>query len=59
MKLLDGMDTELPHEMVAVIVCSRMQWTYDQYQQQPVWFIKTLLMKWGMDAAKKAPLNRN
>lgn len=32
--------------MIAAIVCEKMGWTLQQYEDQPVFFIDTLLLKW-------------
>jgi len=32
------------------IVCEKMQWTLEQYDAQPDWYIRLLLMKWGADS---------
>lgn len=36
-------------EMHAVLVCDKMHWTYDQFLDQPVWFIKLLSAKWVVE----------
>lgn len=32
-----------------VIVCQEMKWTYQQYIEQPNWFLEMLLMKLRVD----------
>jgi len=33
-----------------VFICDKMRWTYDEYMSQPQFFLKMLLLKWGLDA---------
>lgn len=47
------MGSELSDEMTAVMVCSKMGWTYTEYINQPDWFISALLIKWGCDIEEK------
>ncbi len=35
-----------------------MGWTYYEYEQQPDWFIKTLLLKWGVESEHQEMLNK-
>jgi len=47
--LLNGSKTSVPSEMKMAMVCEKMSWTYEQYQEQPEWFISTLLLKWACE----------
>ncbi len=35
---------------MAALICEKMGWTYQQYMDQPVWFLKTLVLKWSEEA---------
>ncbi len=28
--------------MIAALICREMSWTWDEYQQQPSWFVKII-----------------
>jgi len=30
--------------MIAVILCKKMKWTFQEYEEQPEWFITALLI---------------
>lgn len=36
--------------MVAVALCEAMHWTYQQYLEQPTWFLELLKHKMRVDA---------
>ena len=38
--------------MAVVSVCQEMGWTYDDYMEQPSWFISLLMVKLEIDARK-------
>jgi len=38
--------------MLAVGICEKMGWTYQEYMQQPRWFIKLLVSKMIIDSKK-------
>jgi hypothetical protein len=31
------------------MVCEKMCWTYQEFENQPDWFIQLLLFKWSLD----------
>ncbi len=33
--------------MLVAIFCEKMHWTYEEFLEQPHWFIETLLIKWS------------
>jgi hypothetical protein len=47
--LLNGGKSNLPDEIKTAIVCEKMSWTYTEYEEQPEWFISSLLMKWSIE----------
>jgi len=34
---------EYPDDMTAAILCREMGWTWQELQDQPIWFVKNLL----------------
>lgn len=36
-----------------VMICEAMGWTYEQYRQNPQWFIELLIMKKNLDYNKE------
>jgi len=46
---LHGSGDELADEFVAVLLCEKMGWTYEQYMAQPLWFIKTIMLKLSIE----------
>ncbi|MDF1498516.1 MAG: hypothetical protein P1P85_04160 [Patescibacteria group bacterium] len=38
--------------MAAVIICERFGWTYEEYRQQPFWFIELLKKRTIIDNKK-------
>lgn len=44
--LLNGGKSNLPDELKIAVVCEKMGWSYNEYNEQPNWFIETLLLKW-------------
>lgn len=43
---------EVNEEMMIVLICEKMKWTYQEYLCQPDWFIDTLRIKWNCEAEK-------
>ena len=35
--------------MIVAVICEKMGWTYQQYQEQPVWFTELLVRKLEID----------
>lgn len=48
----------LSPDLVLAMVCERTGWTYEQTLSQPVWFIKTLLLKWNLDGEHAEQLSK-
>ncbi len=48
----------MPEQLIMAMVCEKMGWTLEQYLCQPVWFIKTLLLKMNLDAEHSEELNK-
>ena len=46
---------ELSPQMVAALLCREMKWTYEEYANQPTWFISTLFSMLRQEAEE---LNR-
>lgn len=46
------MGGQLSPDMLAVVVCDKMRWTFQEYQDQPEYFVRLLLTKWEEDAIK-------
>ena len=44
-----GLETNSP-DLFMFIVCDKMQWTYEQYNSQPDWFIDGLNQLWNLRA---------
>jgi len=44
-----GKDPEVTDDFVALIVCDKMGWTYDEFVRQPPWLIGALQEKWALD----------
>ncbi len=49
----------MPEQLIMAMVCEKMGWTLEQYLCQPVWFIKTLLLKMNLDAEYSEELNKH
>lgn len=32
-----------------ILVCEKMNWTFEEYERQPYWFISALLLKWSIE----------
>jgi len=47
--LLNGDKTDLSDDVTMAIVCDKMGWTFQEYREQPIYFIKTLLLKWSVE----------
>lgn len=45
-----GFEGEIPADIYPIIVCERMQWTYQEYLLQPKWFIEGLSTMWAIKA---------
>lgn len=45
-----GFEGEIPHDFFPVIVCEKMGWTYQQFLNQPKWFIEGLSTIWSATA---------
>ena len=45
-----GFNGEIPQDFFPVIVCEKMHWTYQQYLEQPRWFIDGLATIWSATA---------
>jgi len=45
----------MSNELTAILICDKMSWTYEQYLDSPLWFIKGILVKMSVenDYAKK------
>lgn len=43
--LLHGVGGELSEELTATLLCDKLGWTYDEFLDTPVWFVKALLGK--------------
>jgi hypothetical protein len=35
------------------MICEKMCWSYEEYMNQPDWFIQTLLLKWSLENQKQ------
>ena len=44
------MDSE---DSAMIVICDEMKWTYDQYLNQPTWFINGLTLLWNARARKQ------
>ncbi|MFA5128576.1 MAG: hypothetical protein WC445_01265 [Patescibacteria group bacterium] len=44
--------------MSIIMVCDRMKWTYEEYLEQPKWFIDTLRIKWNCEAEREQEMNK-
>jgi len=40
-------------DVIMLVVCEKMKWTYQEFQSQPLFFIKQLLIKWGVENSQK------
>lgn len=49
---IHGSGRDLSDELIAVILCDELGWTFDEFQSQPLWFIKLLLIKMGIDSER-------
>lgn len=47
------MNAEPSDQIMMLVVCDRMKWTFQEYMQQPEAFIKSLILKWSLDAEHK------
>lgn len=56
--MLSGFASEMESEIEMAIVCQRMQWTYQEYLDQPLSFLKVLKMKWIIDNEHEEKLHR-
>ncbi len=45
-----GFEGEIPADLFPIIVCEKMGWTYQQYLEQPKWFISGLSAMWSAQA---------
>jgi hypothetical protein len=48
--LLETGSGTLPEEMIAAIICEKFGWTYEEYLDQPHWFIEIIKTKLREDA---------
>lgn len=44
--------------MIAVVICEKMGWRYEDYLSQPNWFVELLIEKIRIDAKKEKEANR-
>ena len=49
---------ELPEEIIMTMICERFGWTYQEYQNQPWWFLETIKLKIGMEG-ERAKMEEN
>jgi len=50
----------LNDEMLMITICQEMNWTYQDYVQQPAWFIELLNQKMQIDSKRiKKQINTN
>jgi len=48
----------MPEEILIIEICERYGWTYDQYLDQPQWFIDTIIQKSNMDSEAQAKADK-
>ena len=41
---------KLSSDELAVVVCEKMGWTFEEYLDQPDWFMQFLILKWEAEA---------
>jgi len=41
---------QIDERLAMAMICEKMCWTYEQYIDQPSWFIKLLMLKFSADA---------
>ena len=45
--------------LVATIVCAKMKWTWQQYREQPTYFIESLIHMFAAEADAQRKANKN
>jgi hypothetical protein len=50
--VLEGINEEVPSELLIAHISDRTGWTYQEIISQPQWLIETILLKWRIDGEK-------
>jgi hypothetical protein len=45
--------------MRIVVICSEMKWTYDEYLNQPIWFLELLNLRMNLEGEHEKDLSKN
>lgn len=45
-----GGEVDMTEDMLAVLICEKMHYTFQEYDAQPTWFIRSLIAKMQAEA---------